>query len=69
MTDVSKLVEELFNGYANGIITDDECCDMVDLISNTHTTAIEGKEDPYDWSVDNIEDDLYDLEASRYDYF
>ena len=68
MTDVSKLVEELFNGYANGIITDDECCDMIDLISNTYTAAIEGKEDPYDWSVDNIEDDLYDLEASRYDY-
>ena len=65
MTDVSKLIGELFNGYANGIITDDECCDMVDLISNTHTATIEGKEDPYDWSVDNIEDDLYDLEASR----
>ena len=68
MTDVSKLIGELFNGYANGIITDDECCDMIDLISNTYTTAIEEEEDTYDWSVDNIEDDLYDLEASRYDY-
>ena len=69
MLNVSKLSEELFNGYAKGIITDEECCDMIDLISNTPTTTVEEKEeDTYDWSVDNIEDDAYELEASRYDY-
>ena len=69
MQEKSKLIEELFNGYANGIITDEECCDMIDLISNTPTTTVEeNEEDTYDWSVDNIEDDSYELEASRYDY-
>ena len=68
MLNVSKLSEELFNGYAKGIITDEECCDMVDLISNTYTATIKEEEDTYDWSVDNIEDDVYELEASRYDY-
>ena len=68
MANASKLSEELFIGYANGIITSEECCDMVDLATNTFTSTIEEKEDTYDWSVDNIEDDSYELEASRYDY-
>ena len=68
MANASKLSEELFNGYANGIITSEECCEMVDLITNTFTSIIEEKEDIYDWSIDNIEDDNYELEASRYDY-
>jgi hypothetical protein len=25
-----ELIVELFSGYANGIITDEECCDMID---------------------------------------
>ena len=66
---MKNLVQELFSGYANGIITDRECCDMIDLVTNTFTSTIEEKEDTYDWSVDNIEDDIYELEASRYDYF
>ena len=33
MQEKSKLVEELFIGYANGIITDEECCDMIDLLN------------------------------------
>ena len=68
MTNASKLSEELFNGYANGIITSEECCEMVDLVTNTFTSTTEEKEDTYDWSIDNIEDDIYELEASRYDY-
>ena len=45
MLNVSKLSEELFNGYAKGIITDEECCDMIDLISNTPTTTVKEKEE------------------------
>ena len=33
MINKSKLIEELFSGYANAIITDEECCDMIDLIN------------------------------------
>ena len=33
MQEKSELIVELFSGYANGIITDEECCDMIDLIS------------------------------------
>ena len=33
MQEKNELVVELFSGYANGIITDEECCDMIDLIS------------------------------------
>ena len=83
MINVSKVVEELFSGYANGIITDRELGDMVDLVTNTYTTVIgdngyevvaideKDDDDDYDWSIDqdnDIPDFGYDLEASQYDY-
>ena len=33
MKEKSELIVELFSGYANGIITDEECCDMIDLLN------------------------------------
>ena len=33
MAEKSELILELFSGYANGIITDEECCDMIDLLN------------------------------------
>ena len=33
MVEQSELIVELFSGHANGIITDDECCDMIDLLN------------------------------------
>lgn len=33
MENKNELIVELFSGYAQGIITDEECCDMIDLIS------------------------------------
>ena len=33
MQEKSELIVELFSGYANGIITDEECCDMIDLLN------------------------------------
>ena len=82
MINVSKVVGDLFSGYANGIITDRELGDMVDLVTNTYTTVIgdngyeivaidEKDDDDYDWSIDqdnDIPDFGYDLEASQYDY-
>ena len=40
MINVSKVVGDLFSGYANGIISDRELGDMVDLVTNTYTTVI-----------------------------
>jgi len=37
----SKLINDLISGYSHGFITDDECCDMCDLYSNTITTILE----------------------------
>jgi hypothetical protein len=36
----SKLIHDLISGYSQGLITDDECCDMCDLYSNTITTIL-----------------------------
>ena len=33
MSNKNKLIQEIFSGYANGLITDEECCDMVDLLN------------------------------------
>ena len=70
VNNVSKLVEELFSGYANGIITDRELGDMVDLVTNEYTTVI-GDNGYEVVSIDQdseISEFSYDLEASQYDY-
>ena len=70
VNNVSKVVEELFNGYANGIITDRELGDMVDLVTNEYTTVIgdNGYEVVAIDQDSEISEFSYDLEASQYDY-
>jgi hypothetical protein len=68
MKNVSKLVEELFSGYANGIITDRECGDMIDLVTNTYTVVVDDKVE-MDWDSEwENEEYQYVLEATQYDY-
>ena len=70
MINTSKLVEELFSGYANDIITDRECGDMIDLVTNTYTVVIDD-EIEMNFNIDQdseISEFSYDLEASQYDY-
>ena len=68
MKNVSKLVEELFSGYANGIITDRECGDMIDLVTNTYTVVVDDKVE-MDWDSEwENEEYQYELEATQYDY-
>ena len=68
MINASKLVEELFSGYANGIITDRECGDMIDLVTNTYTVVVDDKVE-MDWDSEwENEEYQYELEATQYDY-
>ena len=70
MMNVSKLVEELFSGYDDGIITDRECGDMIDLVTNTYTVVVDN-EIEMNWNIDQdseISEFSYDLAASQYDY-
>jgi hypothetical protein len=53
--------------YVNGSLTDQECWDRLDTISNESSTLVEEAHD-YDWNVDNAVEYDYELEASRYDY-
>ena len=70
-------MEEVIERYTSGLITDQECWDMLDAITNQSTTLIEKvdfdldieeMEHDYDWDVDNAVEYDYELEASRYDY-
>ena len=63
---MERLVEELFIGYANGLITDIELDDMLDLVNIEHDVVVDSGDD-FDWDVD-MEHEHYELEASRYDY-
>ena len=68
MKDMNKLVEELFGGYADGLITDRELGDMLDLVTNTYTVVVDGNDD-LDWDTDwDNEEYQYELEATQYDY-
>ena len=66
MIDMERLVEELFIGYADGLITDVELDDMLDLLPNEHNVVVDSSDD-FDWDTD-MEHEQYELEASRYDY-
>ena len=70
MINVSEVVGELFSGYANGIITDRELGDMVDLVTNEYTTVIgdNGYEVVAIDQDSEISEFSYDLAASQYDY-
>ena len=46
-----KNQEKVIKWYADGIITDDECNEMLDLYSDKTTT--EEEEDTYNWDTDN----------------
>ena len=63
---MEKLMEDLFIGYANGIITDVELDDMLDLLPNELDVVVDSSDD-FDWDID-MEHEQYELEASRYDY-
>jgi len=63
---MEKLMEDLFIGYANGIITDVELDDMLDLLPNELDVVVDSSDD-FDWDTD-MEHEQYELEASRYDY-
>ena len=63
---MERLMEDLFIGYANGLITDVELDDMLDLLPNEHDVVADSSDD-FDWDVD-MEHEQYELEASRYDY-
>jgi len=63
---MERLVEELFIGYADGLITDVELDDMLDLLPNEHNVIVDSSDD-FDWDTD-MEHEQYELEASRYDY-
>lgn len=63
---MKRLVEDLFIGYANGIITDVELDDMLDLLPNENDVVVDSSDD-FDWDND-MEHEQYELEASRYDY-
>lgn len=62
----SERVNELVVGYANGMITDVELDDMLDLLPNETDIVVDSSDD-FDWDVD-MEHEQYELEASRYDY-
>jgi len=62
----NERVNELVVGYANGMITDVELDDMLDLLPNEHNVVVDSSDD-FDWGVD-MEHEQYELEASRYDY-
>lgn len=63
---MERLVDELFIGYANGLITDVELDDMLDLLPNEPDVVVDSSDD-FDWDTD-MEHEQYELEASRYDY-
>ena len=62
----SERINELVVGYANGMITDVELDDMLDLLPNEIDAVVDGNDD-FDWDTD-MEHEQYELEASRYDY-
>ena len=72
MKNVNVLVEELFSGYANNLITDRELGDMLDLVTNEYTVVVDKIEDDVDFfevcQGSEISEFSYDLEASQYDY-
>jgi len=62
----NERVNELVVGYANGMITDVELDDMLDLLPNEHNVVVDSNDD-FDWDTD-MGHEQYELEASRYDY-
>ena len=45
MKNQDQKVQELFEGYANGFITDQECNDMLDLLLGEITKVVEVEHD------------------------
>jgi hypothetical protein len=76
--EMNMTVEKVIEIYSNGLITDQECGDMLDTITGQYTTLKEKVdydwyteeeiEHDYDWDVDNAVEYDYELEASQYDY-
>jgi hypothetical protein len=53
--EMNMTVEKAIEMYADGIITDIECCNMIDVITGEYTT-IKEKVD-YDWYTEEMEHD------------
>ena len=72
MKNVNELVEELFSGYVDDLITDRELGDMLDLVTNEYTVVVDNNQDDVDFfevcQGSEISEFGYDLEASQYDY-
>ena len=72
MKNVNELVEELFSGYVDDLITDRELGDMLDLVTNEYTVVVDNNQDDVDFfevcQGSEISEFSYDLEASQYDY-
>jgi hypothetical protein len=75
--ELNMTVERVIEMYSNGLITDQECNDMLDTITRQHTTLkvevdydwyTEEMDHDYKWDVDNYIEYDYELEASQYDY-
>ena len=49
---MKKEVVELFKGYSEGLITDRECADMLDLVTNTYTTVVDSSGFDFNWDSD-----------------
>jgi len=49
---MEKEVVELFKGYSEGLITDRECADMLDLVTNEYTTVVDSSGFDFDWDSD-----------------
>jgi len=72
MKNVNELVEKLFSGYVDDLITDRELGDMLDLVTNEYTVVVDNNQDDVDFfevcQGSEISEFSYDLEASQYDY-
>tara|TARA_B110000971_G_C19943428_1_gene469867 strand:+ start:928 stop:1146 length:219 start_codon:yes stop_codon:yes gene_type:complete len=68
--DVFASYDELLKGYSEGVITDRECADMLDLLTNTYTVVVDDEiEMNYNIDQDSeMSEFSYDLAASQYDY-
>ena len=72
MKNVNELVDQLFDGYVNDLITARELGDMLDLVTNEYTAVVDNSKDDVDFFKichgSEISEFSYDLEASQYDY-
>jgi len=60
--ELNMTVERVIEMYSNGLITDQECNDMLDTITRQHTTL--KVEVDYDWYTEEMDHDYkWDVEG------